>query len=229
MTSTDPRVDAYIGKAAPFAQPILQHLRAVIHEASPEIEEGVRWGSPHFFYKGMLCGMAAFTQHCAFGFWKDKLIVRDDARRSGAPREGMGSFGRITAVTDLPPKRKIIGYVRQAMKLNDDGVKSPTRSKQARRRAPRTPADLAAALRRNARAKAVYAKFTPSGKRDYVEWLTEAKTPATRSRRLATALEWIAAGKPRNWKYMQGATRIKRANAPARAAARARTPRRSSR
>jgi uncharacterized protein YdeI (YjbR/CyaY-like superfamily) len=205
MTTTDPRVDAYIEKAAPFAQQILRHLRQVVHEASPEIEEGLRWGSPHFFYKGMLCGMAAFTQHCAFGFWKDKLIVRDD-RGSGA----MGSFGRIAAVSDLPSKRRIVGYVRQAMKLNDDGVKSPTRSKQARRPAPRTPADLAAALRRNAKAGAVYREFTPTNKRDYVEWLTEAKTPGTRSRRLAQAIEWIAAGKPRNWKYMKNGQRASR-------------------
>jgi uncharacterized protein YdeI (YjbR/CyaY-like superfamily) len=172
----------------------------------------VRWGSPHFFYKGMLCGMAAFTKHCAFGFWKDKLIVRDDARRGGA----MGSFGRITAVNDVPPKRLIIGYVRQAMKLNDDGVKSPTRSKQARRPTPRTPADLAGALRRNARARAVYQQFTPTNKRDYVEWLTEAKTPETRARRLATAIEWIAAGKSRNWKYMQDVSRPAPAGPPAR-------------
>jgi uncharacterized protein YdeI (YjbR/CyaY-like superfamily) len=205
MTTTDPRIDTYIEKAAPFAQPILRHLREVVHDASPDIEEGLRWGSPHFFYKGMLCGMAAFTKHCAFGFWKDKLIVRDD-RSSGA----MGSFGRITAVSDLPSKRQIVGYVRQAMKLNDDGVKSPTRSKQARRPAPRTPADLAAALRRSAKARTVYKEFTPTNKRDYVEWLTEAKTPETRSRRLAQAIEWIAAGKPRNWKYMQNVQRASR-------------------
>lgn len=205
MTTTDPRIDAYIEKAAPFAQPILRHLRRVVHEASPDIEEGLRWGSPHFFYKGMLCGMAAFTKHCAFGFWKDKLIVRDD--RSGG---AMGSFGRIAAVDDLPSKRRIVGYVRQAMKLNDDGVKSPTRSKQARRPVPRTPADLAAALRKNAKARAAYTKFTPTNKRDYIEWLTEAKTPETRSRRLAQAIEWIAAGKPRNWKYMKNVRRASR-------------------
>jgi uncharacterized protein YdeI (YjbR/CyaY-like superfamily) len=205
MATTDPRIDAYIEKAAPFAQPILRHLREVVHEASPDIEEGVRWGSPHFFYKGMLCGMAAFTKHCAFGFWKDKLIVRED-RGSGA----MGSFGRITAVTDLPSKRRMVGYVRQAMKLNEDGVKSPTRSKQARRPAPRTPADLAAALRKNAKAREVYTQFTATNKRDYVEWLTEAKTAETRSRRLAQAIEWIAAGKPRNWKYMKNEQRASR-------------------
>ena len=197
MATTDPRVDAYIRKSPPFAQPILQHLRAVVHAASPKIEETMKWSFPHFMYKGMLCSMAAFKEHATFGFWKRSLVVA----RGGQPAQSaMGQFGRITKLAQLPAKKVLIGYIRAAMRLNDEGVPSPTRVKKK----PRPlvmPADLTAALRKNGTARALFEKFSPSAQREYADWIAEAKGEATRAARLATALEWIAQGKQRYWKY----------------------------
>src|SRR5947199_741457 len=118
MARKDPRVDAYIAKAAPFAQPILTHLRGVVHSASPDIEEDMKWSHPHFMYKGMLAGMAAFKEHCAFGFWKGSMIVA----KGGQSTDAMGQFGRIGSVKDLPSKKELAGFVKKAMKLNDEGA-----------------------------------------------------------------------------------------------------------
>ena len=197
MGKRDPRVDAYIAKAAPFAQPILIHLREVVHAASSEIDEDIKWGAPHFMYKGMLAGMAAFKAHCALGFWKGSLII-DTAGRS---EEAMGQFGRIASVEDLPPKKVLTGYIKQAMKLNDEGVSSPTRSKPKPKEPFAVPKDLATALKANKKAQATFIGFPPSAQREYVEWITEAKTDATRTTRLTTAVEWMAEGKRRMWKY----------------------------
>jgi uncharacterized protein YdeI (YjbR/CyaY-like superfamily) len=199
MASRDPRVDAYIAKSADFARPILTHLREVVHAACPDAEETMKWSFPHFQYKGLLCSMAAFKEHCAFGFWKSSLVMGEGTEAEKA----MGQFGRISKLSDLPSKKVLTGYIKKAMELNEAGVKSPTRSKP---KAPRpelaVPDDLAAALRANPAARATFDKFSPSHRREYIEWITEAKTPATRSRRLQTAVEWMAEGKPRNWKYM---------------------------
>jgi uncharacterized protein YdeI (YjbR/CyaY-like superfamily) len=202
MPKRDPRIDAYIGKSAGFARPILTHIRDVVHSACPEVEETLKWGMPYFTYKGMLCGMAAFKGHCTFGFWKGALVV-DGKRRTA--EDAMGQFGRITKLSELPPQRALAGYVKKAMALNDAGVKAPTRSAAggaAKRKALAVPADLAAALARDKTARAVFDGFSPSHKREYIEWINEAKRPATRERRLARTLEWLAEGKPRNWKYM---------------------------
>jgi uncharacterized protein YdeI (YjbR/CyaY-like superfamily) len=201
MGTRDPRIDAYIAGAAEFARPILAHLREVVHAACPEVEEAIKWGAPHFMYRGMLCGMAAFREHCAFGFWKGSLVVDDSGKRV----EAMGSFGRITKVSDLPPRRVLAGYVRKAMALNDAGVKVPRQRKHAK--PPLVVPDyFMAALRRNRAALTAFERFSPSHRREYVEWITEARTESTRERRIAAALEWLAEGKPRNWKYMQRAS-----------------------
>jgi uncharacterized protein YdeI (YjbR/CyaY-like superfamily) len=200
MATRDPRVDAYIAKSADFARPILAHLREVVHAACPDAEETMKWSFPHFQYKGILCSMAAFKEHCAFGFWKSSLVLGE---ASGGSDEAMGQFGRITKLSDLPSKKVLTGYIKKAMELNEAGVKSPTRSKPKTPRAePVVPDDLAAALEKNAAAHASFQDFSPSHKREYVEWITEARTSATRTRRLATAIEWMAEGKSRNWKYM---------------------------
>jgi uncharacterized protein YdeI (YjbR/CyaY-like superfamily) len=198
MGKRDPRVTAYIKDSAPFARPILKHLRELVHAACPEAHETMKWSFPHFEYHGVLCSMASFQKHCAFGFWKGSLIL--DGR--GRPAEAMGQFGRITKIADLPSKKALTGYVKKAMALNERGVKSPTRSKpRATAKAVKVPADLAAALAKNRRARAVFEKFPPGHRREYVEWITEAKREETRARRLATAIEWLAEGKSRNWKY----------------------------
>ena len=198
MGTRDPRVDAYIARSAEFARPILSHLREIVHSACPEVEETLKWSAPHFMYRGMLAGMSAFKAHCAFGFWKGSLVTGGDG---GVEAQAMGQFGRITSLDDLPPRRVIIGYVKQAMKLNEEGVKTPKRRKTPKTE-PLMPAELAAALAKNAKARATFEAFSPSHQREYVEWIAEAKGEETRQRRLANALEWMAEGKARNWKYM---------------------------
>jgi uncharacterized protein YdeI (YjbR/CyaY-like superfamily) len=199
MGSRDPRVDAYIDRSAEFARPILTQIRSVVHAACPDVEETLKWGSPSFTYKGILCGMAAFKQHCAFGFWKGSLIVGPDGSRAD---EAMGQFGRITKPSDLPSKRVLTGYIRQAMRLNEEGT--PVKRPPKRPKRPlRVPIELKRALERNRKARETFEGFTPSNKRDYAEWIAEAKGAETRQRRLAQAIEWMAQGKPRNWKYMR--------------------------
>ncbi|MDB5103902.1 MAG: hypothetical protein JWP91_1591 [Fibrobacteres bacterium] len=205
MAGKDPRIDAFIAKSADFAKPILAHLRKLVHQGCPEAEETLKWGMPHFLYGGeILCGMAAFKTHAGFGFWKGALVVGKPTGGKGAPakEEGMGQFGRITKVTDLPGDKALLGYIKAAMKLNDQGIKSPTRGKAAKPKAPiKAPAWFLAALGKDKAAKAVYQAFTPGKQREYLEWLTDAKTDETRAKRLATALAWMAEGKEYNWKY----------------------------
>jgi uncharacterized protein YdeI (YjbR/CyaY-like superfamily) len=192
----DPRIDAYIERAAPFARPILAHVRELVHEACPDVEETMKWSMPTFMHAGaILCGMAAFKQHASFGYWKHALVVGE-----GEPRDGMGSYGKMTSVEDLPPKKTLLAHIRKAMKLNEDGVKSPVR-KAAPKPPPETPDDLLAALRKNKAAKATFDAFPPGCKREYIDWIVEAKREETRAKRLAQAVEWIAEGKRRNWKY----------------------------
>ena len=195
MGKRDPRIDAYIANAAPFAQPILTRLRQTVHEACPEVEEGMKWRSPHFGYRGMLCGMAAFKEHCSFGFWKGELVIPE------ADRTGMGHFGKLTRVAELPSKQVLTGYIRKAMAINEQGLKVE-RTAPRKRRVTVSPV-LRRALKQNHAARDGFENFSPSQQREYVEWISEAKTDETRQRRLATAIEWMAEGKPRNWKYMK--------------------------
>lgn len=196
MPTTDPRVDAYIAKAAPFAQPILDHLRALVHATCPEVEESIKWGPPFFLYRGTFCHMAAFKAHCAFGFWKWQQVVGEDATE-----DAMGQFGRIVSLDDLPPKKTIVAYLRKAMALNDAGVPAATRARRTPKPEAAVPDDLAAALKRNRAARANFESFSPGQRREYVEWIVEAKREETRQKRLATAVERLAEGKTRNWKY----------------------------
>ena len=198
MGKRDVRVDAYISKAADFAKPILNQLREAVHASCPDVEEDMKWSFPHFMYKGMLCSMASFKEHAAFGFWKGSLIFGDQAK-SG---EAMGQLGRLTKPSDLPAKKVLAGYIKSAMALNDDGVKVARVPKRAAPKAVRVPEDLAAALKKNKKAHATFEGFSPSHKREYIEWITEAKTAGTRARRLETAVEWMGQGKSRNWKYV---------------------------
>lgn len=192
----DPRIDAYIERAAPFARPILVHVRALVHEACPDVEETIKWGMPTFVHAGgILCGMAAFKQHASFGLWKHALVVGDAQTQTG-----MGSYGKLASLDDLPPRKTLLAHLRKAMQLNEDGVKSPAR-KAAPKPPPDTPDDLAAALDKNATAKATFDAFPPSCKREYVDWIVEAKREETRAKRLAQAVAWMAEGKRRNWKY----------------------------
>jgi len=199
MSKKDPRVDAYIAKSAEFARPILIHLRALVHRGCPEAQETLKWSMPWFEYKGLLCGMAAFKQHATFGFWQHKLIFIKSVEEAG-----MGQFGRITSLKELPSDKALLGYIAKAVQLKDSGVKSTpgARTKRATKRELVIPDFLATALAKNKRALANFEMFSYSHKKEYVEWLTGAKREETRRKRLSTALAWITEGKPQNWKYM---------------------------
>jgi uncharacterized protein YdeI (YjbR/CyaY-like superfamily) len=202
MPQHDPRIDAYIARQADFARHILEYVRAVVHEACPTVEETLKWSAPSFIHAGgILCGMAAFKHHASFGFWKHALVVGEAKSGEGRP-EGMGSYGKLTSIKDLPPKKQLLAHIRKAMRLNEEGVKTPAVRKSATAKPPpEVPADLVAALKKNARAKATFDDFPPGQKREYIEWLTGAKREETRQKRLAQAIEWMAEGKRRNWKY----------------------------
>ena len=197
MGKKDPRVDAYIAAAAEFARPILTEIRSAVHAACPDVEETLKWSMPTFMHHGILCGMAAFKRHATLGFWKGKLILDRNGARAD---EAMGQFGRLATVRDLPPRRILAGYIRKAVALNEEGIKV-ARPKRAPKPPPKAPADLSAALSRNRKAAAHWQDFTPGKKREYVEWITEARTAPTRKKRVGTAVGWIAEGKTRNWKY----------------------------
>ena len=199
MGTRDKRIDGYIAKSHDFAKPILTHLRETVHEACPDVTETIKWGMPAFDYKGPLCGMAAFKQHATFGFWKSSLVFEKGDKYARDPN-GMAAFGKMASLSDLPPKKVLLGYISKAASLNGAGVKVP-RAKPGSRKPIPTPAALAAALRKNKKAKTAYEAFPPSHKREYNEWISEAKTEETRDRRVTQAVQWMAEGKARNWKY----------------------------
>lgn len=197
MSGRDPRFDEYIEKSAEFAQPILKHIRELVHLACPNITETLKWSMPHFDYKGSVCHMASFKKHCALGFWKQPLLEQN----AFPQKTTMGGFGRIESLADLPDDKVIISLIHQAVKLNEQGIKvnRPPNSKEKKELV--VPEILTAALSKNTAAKTTFDSFPYSKKKDYVEWLNEAKTEATREKRLATTIKQLAEGKARNWKY----------------------------
>lgn len=199
MPKKDPRIDAYIASAADFAKPILTHVRKLAHTACPEVEETIKWRMPHFVHKGILFFMASFKQHCTLHFWKGELVLGKDFQKS---QEGMGQqFGRITAISDLPDEKVLLGYIKKAVELNEAGVKKDSGKPKAKKKVV-VPDYFTAALAKNARARAAFENFPPGHQREYVQWITEAKRDETRAKRIATSIQWLAQGKPRNWKYM---------------------------
>ena len=213
MATKDPRVDAYIEKAPAYAKPILKKLRGLVRKGCPDIAETIKWGMPSFEYKGPFCGMAAFKQHCVFGFWKSALLFdktgdkQSGGKQNGEQKLNWGAPGRdpvparITSVDEMPADSVILALIKKAKKLNDEGVKLPKRT--TKRKPLPMPKEFASALSRSRVAEAKFEAFPPSHKREYIEWIIEAKTDETRERRIATAVEWIAQGKSRNWKYQR--------------------------
>lgn len=199
MANKIPEVDTYIEKAAEFARPILKKIRALFHQASPKIQESIKWGAPHFEYKGIVGSMAAFKHHAGFGLWKASLLKDPNNFFTAAGENAMGGR-KVTDVSQLPADKILIGYIREAVALNEAGVKAPANRRP--KKPLRIPEYFRAALAKNKKALATFEAFSPSHKREYVEWVTEAKQEATRAKRLATTIEWLAEGKPRNWKYM---------------------------
>jgi len=196
----DERIDIYISNAAPFAQDILARLRTLVHKYCPEVKENIKWGCPHFEYGGkILFSMAAFQQHCACGFRLAGVMSDPDGILQSEDKTAMGNLGRITSVKDLPPERIFAKYLKEAMQLTEMGVLQPRSAKEAQ--VPDIPAELAAALKKNRKAMTVFEKFPSSHRKEYIEWIAEAKRPETRQKRVATTIEWLEEGKPRNWKY----------------------------
>lgn len=201
----DSRIDAYIAKAQPFARPILEHLRALVHKAVPGVEETLKWGMPTFISHGaIMCGMASFKAHCAFWFWKGSRIP-DTHKIFGRGDKAMGQLGRIASIKDLPSVTVLTKYLKAGSALNKEGASGPRKTATAKRRikAPQTPAVFARALRANTKAAATWKAFPPSHRKEYIEWIMEAKTAETRGKRLKTSIEWIVQGKHRNWRYMK--------------------------
>lgn len=204
MEQYDHRIDVYIGKKPAFAQPILNHLRELMHSVSPQITETIKWGHPFFEYKGIFANMAGFKEHCVFGFWNSSALVDPHgAIHRGDEKDSAGNFGRITQLSDLPGDEILKDFILQAIALKDNNYQPP--AKKAAEKAPKAeipmPDYFAEALATNQKALATYQDFSPSCKREYLEWITEAKTEPTRQKRIETALEWMEEGKSRNWKY----------------------------
>jgi len=201
MGQYNEKVDAYIAKSAPFAKPVLEHIRELVHHAAPEVTEIIKWGFPFFDYKGPVCQMAAFKKHCAFGFWKEKMLadpqgyLKVDGEESSA-----GSFGQILSISDLPPEEVLVDFIRQAIAINEKGIK--VEKKPPAPKAELTmPDDFKNLLSADSKVLGNFENFSPSKQREYLEWIIEAKSEATRQKRMETAIEWIGEGKSRHWKY----------------------------
>ncbi|MBX2916167.1 MAG: YdeI/OmpD-associated family protein [Cyclobacteriaceae bacterium] len=201
MGKRDKRIDNYILKSADFAIPILTHLRELVHVACPEVVETMKWSFPVFEYKGILCNMASFKQHCAFGFWKATLMKDTTLMKNAASETAMGHLGKIQSLTDLPPDKTLIRFIKEAVKLNEAGAKVAKKSVEKKELI--VPTYFQKALKADKLALKTFTNFSYSNQKEYVEWITEAKTEATREKRMATAIEWLAEGKVRNWKYIR--------------------------
>ncbi|HSY43204.1 MAG TPA: YdeI/OmpD-associated family protein [Candidatus Acidoferrum sp.] len=188
MPKKSPLVDAYIAKSADFAKPILNRIRKLVHAACPQVEEAIKWSSPFFMYKGVLVAMPAFKQHCALIFWKGKLILGKERAK----------YRRLTSLAGLPADKALLGYLRKAVELNEAGVKIPRPKSKAK---IAVPGYLLAALKKNKKALATFEAFSLSHKREYVQWVTEAKREETRARRLKKMIAMLARSKSLHWKY----------------------------
>ena len=196
MATRDPRVDAYLAKAPAFAKPILTRFRKAVHAGCPDVVETIKWSVPFFDHKGTLASMAFFKAHTRFGFWKGSLLASAPQGKSVA---GMNQFGTVSSIDDMPSEAALVRMVKEAVALNDSGVK--VERKRMPKAPLKTPADLLAALKKDGKAAAAWKSSSPSHQREYIEWITDAKADDTRSRRLDQAVQWIAEGKGRNWKY----------------------------
>jgi uncharacterized protein YdeI (YjbR/CyaY-like superfamily) len=191
MPKKDPRVDAYIAKSADFARPILNRIRKLVHAACPNVEETIKWHAPFFVHKGNLITLPAFKRHCALIFWKGRLFLNKDQKTK---------LRRLTSISELPGDKILTGYIRKAVEVNEAGIKIP-RPRPKAKKAVVVPDYFQAVLGKNKKALAVFENFSPSHKREYVEWITEAKREETRTKRIQTAVDWLVQGKSWNWKY----------------------------
>ncbi len=196
----DKRIDEYILNAQPFAQPILSHLRKLVHLACDDVKETIKWGMPFMEYKGPLCNMAAFKAHCTFGFWKAALM-ENSGELAKNQNNAMGHLGRITSLKDLPADKEIIALIKEAVRINDKGLKAVSKEKNTKTVEIATPDYFIKELKKNKKAFNIFEAFAPSHRKEYNSWIMDAKTEITRNKRIAQAIELIENGKGRNWKY----------------------------
>jgi uncharacterized protein YdeI (YjbR/CyaY-like superfamily) len=201
MAAKIKQIDQYIAKSADFAKPIMTHMRDLIHKACPDVEEKIKWGMPSFEYKGPMCGFAAFKQHASFGFWKAAIMKDKDILLNDETRGSMGHLGKITSLKDLPNDKTLTRWIKEAMKLNEDGIKVPKSKPKHPKKELTAPGYMIKEINRDKAAKQMWANFSPSHKREYIEWITEAKSEETREKRMVKMMEWLNEGKSRNWKY----------------------------
>ncbi|HRH61137.1 MAG TPA: YdeI/OmpD-associated family protein [Chitinophagaceae bacterium] len=201
MPAEDSRIDSYIAKSKAFAKPVLTHIRKLIHKACPQVQENIKWGMPYFEYKGNLCWMAAFNEHCALGFWRAALLKNDKGILQTGERDAMGHLGRIASLKDLPGDKILMAVIQEAAAINEMNIKPPAKKKTPATKEIEIPAVLTTALQKNKTAQKVFNAFSNSTKKEYADWIAQAKTQATQQKRLQTAIEWMAEGKTRNWKY----------------------------
>ncbi len=202
MGKKEKLIDAYIAKSADFAKPILMHLRKLVHDACPNVEEKMKWSMPHFDYKGeMMCHMAAFKQHAVYSFWKAALMKDKVLIENAKAETAMGHLGKLTTLKDLPPDKKIIAWIKEAMSLTDKGIKLPAKAKTTAHKVLEVPDYFIKVLAKNKKAKQNWDAFAYSHKKEYVQWITEAKQEDTRNSRMVKAIEMISEGKGRNWQY----------------------------
>ncbi|MCA6066935.1 YdeI/OmpD-associated family protein [Chryseobacterium sp. RG1] len=202
MENYNAKVDEYIEKSQDFAQPILKHIREIVHEICPDTEETIKWKFPTFMYKGkILCSMVSFKQYCSLGFWLHDEMKTLKNIETDVEKTNMFSLGKITKIGDLPSKPLLKEMILEAMELTDKGVTlkkaSPSKTETE------VPDYFQNALQQNKKASEIFIKGSPSFRKEYINWLTEAKTEATRNKRMEQAIEWISEGKARNWKYMK--------------------------
>lgn len=201
-SNRDKRIDTYIENAASFSQPILKHLRNVIHKTSHQIIENIKWGMPCFEFHGILCNMASFKNHCTFGFWKASLMKDKILIKNAQAETAMGHLGKLTSLKDLPADKKIMDWIKEAMALNEKGIKVE-KKKPAQAKLLKAPNYFINELKKNKIAFRIFEKFSQSHKNEYLEWIIEAKTEPTRIKRMQQAIEMMTEGKPRKWKYMK--------------------------
>ena len=202
MENLDPKIDVYIEKAPAYAQPIIRHLRQLIHRAAPQVTEVMKWGHPHFDYKGPFMGIGAFKEHMGLNFWKSTLMDDPAGLFATAEKGSAGSIGKIRSLADLPADDVLLSYIHNAVELNEKGIKlAPPKKKPIEKAELEVPADLIEAFKTNTNAMQQFEKFSPSAKKEYLQWLAEAKSADTRAKRLETMIEWVSEGKTRNWKY----------------------------
>ena len=201
MATKDPRVDSYIADSGEFARPVLKHFRKLIHQGCPSAVETIKWGCPFFDYQGLLCGFASFKAHCSLFFWRDIDVSRWLPKTNSAGA-GMGQFGKITSLADLPKDSVLLDCIRAAVSQRESPASKMKRARKPGKELP-VPADLKKVLGTNAKAAATFKNFPPSHRREYIMWITDAKRPETREKRLATTIEWLAEGKSQNWKYLE--------------------------